>query len=168
MASNKKFTIAGTSVLKGETTWRFATGTVAKRTTILKFHGHTEIKLQELPSAMLKADAVAFLEKQGMKAVMPKGTRKETKAVKPAAKTKKAAATAPATKGKRVLTQAQKDAANERKRKARAAKKQPVAPATPAEVLNRSADSVGGPCCFAGGHCGTRGGLTHPLRNGRE
>lgn len=60
----KTFTIAGTSTLNGVIKNRFANGTVKVREQILTRNGHTAIKLVELPQAMSKADAVAFLESQ--------------------------------------------------------------------------------------------------------
>jgi len=60
----KTFTIAGTSTLDGVVKNRFANGTVKVREQILTRNGHTAIKLVELPQAMTKAEAVAFLESQ--------------------------------------------------------------------------------------------------------
>jgi predicted Holliday junction resolvase-like endonuclease len=60
----KTFTIAGSSNLNGVIKNRFANGTVKVRGQILARNGHTDIKLVELPTAMTKADALAFLESQ--------------------------------------------------------------------------------------------------------
>jgi hypothetical protein len=60
--STKLFTIAGYSNLNGRVKLRVATGTVARRTAVLKSAGHTEINLVELPSPMTRADAAAFVE----------------------------------------------------------------------------------------------------------
>lgn len=54
-------TIAGTSVLNGKLTYRFASGKVSVREYKLKKTGHSDISLQELPEPMTKADAIAFL-----------------------------------------------------------------------------------------------------------
>jgi len=57
---DKLFTVAGYSTLNGETKARFATS--MDRVKVLARNGHTDIKLQELPKAMTKDEAVAFLE----------------------------------------------------------------------------------------------------------
>jgi hypothetical protein len=62
--SNKLFTIAGTSNLNGKVKFRFATGTVKHRSLVLARNGHSNIKLFELPNAMSKEDARAFVEAQ--------------------------------------------------------------------------------------------------------
>lgn len=72
---SKLFTIAGTSTLNGVNTFRFATGKVNVRTAKLKRHGHTDVDLIQLPSAMGKEDAVAFLVSQGRDAVIPNNGR---------------------------------------------------------------------------------------------
>lgn len=96
----KLFTIAGTSELNGETTFRFATGKVGVRRSVLKCNGHTNILLAELPNAMTKVDAMEYLSFLGVSAVLPKG------------------------KGKTKLTEEQKKAAAEaKKREERNAKK---------------------------------------------
>ena len=74
---DKLFTIAGTSTYKGENTWRFATGLMKKRVSVLTRYGHTNIALQELPQGMVKKDAIAFLSTQGISAVMPVGRKKQ-------------------------------------------------------------------------------------------
>ena len=84
MPNSKLFTIAGTSVLNGELTYRFATGKMGVRINKLKKTGHSDIALQELPNPMTKVDAVAFLLSTGVEAVLPKG---RTKAVKPVSET---------------------------------------------------------------------------------
>jgi hypothetical protein len=58
----KLFEIAGTSVLNGTKTFRFATGKVGVRTTKLKHHGHTDVNLIQLPKPMTKADAMEYLK----------------------------------------------------------------------------------------------------------
>ena len=57
---SKLFTVAGTSVLEGTIKFRVANGTAAARTKVLEKNGHTEIFLQDLPTAMSKEDAMAF------------------------------------------------------------------------------------------------------------
>lgn len=56
----KLFTVAGTSNLNGVTKMRFAND-LKSRIKILERNGHTEIQLFELPRAMTKADAIAYL-----------------------------------------------------------------------------------------------------------
>lgn len=58
--ADKTFTVAGTSVLKGELTLRFANG--IERVKVLQQNGHTDIKLIQLPDAMTKLEAVKFLK----------------------------------------------------------------------------------------------------------
>jgi hypothetical protein len=62
--STKLFTIAGYSNLNGRVKLRVATGTVARRTAVLKSSGHTDINLVELPTPMTRQDATAFVESQ--------------------------------------------------------------------------------------------------------
>jgi hypothetical protein len=62
--TNKLFTIAGISTLKGVTKYRFATGTVKHRTLVLTRNDHTDIKLFDLPTAMTKAEAKSFVDNQ--------------------------------------------------------------------------------------------------------
>jgi len=56
---NKQFTVAGVSTLNGVVKYRVANS--LKREAILKKSGHTDIKLIELPKAMSKEDAFAFI-----------------------------------------------------------------------------------------------------------
>lgn len=56
----KTFTVAGTSVLKGETTVRFAND--IGRVKVLEKNEHTAVQLIELGSAMTREDALRFLE----------------------------------------------------------------------------------------------------------
>ena len=58
----KTFTIAGVSTLGKVTKQRFANGSLAGRTKVLERNGHTDIKLFELPSAMDKDAARAYIE----------------------------------------------------------------------------------------------------------
>ena len=60
MATDKQFTVAGTSKLDGEYKVRFANDTL--RIKVLAKHGHEDITLVELPEAMTKLDAVKFIK----------------------------------------------------------------------------------------------------------
>lgn len=72
MSNNTKlFNVAGTSVLNGVLTYRFATGSVARRFNVLNNNGHTDIKLRTLPYSMTQMDAIAHLASQGIVAVLP-------------------------------------------------------------------------------------------------
>lgn len=57
----KTFTVAGTSNLNGAVKFRFAND-LKSRTAVLTRNGHTDIHLVELPEAMTKERAIAFLE----------------------------------------------------------------------------------------------------------
>ena len=69
--NDKLFTIAGTSTVDGVATLRFATGKVKVREGVLRRAGHTDIQLRELPRAMIRQDAAAWLAAQGISAVVP-------------------------------------------------------------------------------------------------
>lgn len=60
MATNKLFTVCGTSKLDGEYKVRFANDTM--RIKVLNKHGHEDITLVELPSEMTKLDAAKFIQ----------------------------------------------------------------------------------------------------------
>ena len=60
MATNKTYTVAGTSTSNGKTKVRFAQDYVS-RFKILNKNGHTDIELIELGSAMSKADICKML-----------------------------------------------------------------------------------------------------------
>ena len=60
----KTFTIAGYSNLNGRVKLRVATGSIARRTAVLKSSEHTDINLVELPQPMTRAEAAAFVEAQ--------------------------------------------------------------------------------------------------------
>jgi hypothetical protein len=60
MATDKMFTVVGVSKLDGETKVRFANDTL--RTKVLQKHGHTDIVLVELDSAMSKLEAVKTIQ----------------------------------------------------------------------------------------------------------
>ena len=55
----KTFTVAGVSTLNGVTKYRVANS--LKRDAVLRKSGHTDIKLIELPNAMTKEDAFAYI-----------------------------------------------------------------------------------------------------------
>ena len=60
----KLFTVAGTSRRNGTVKFRFSND-LKGRLPMLERTGHTEINLIELPTAMTKEAAVAYLEEQG-------------------------------------------------------------------------------------------------------
>ena len=60
MATDKLFTVAGTSKLDGEYKVRFANDVL--RIKVLAKHGHEDITLVELPEAMTKVEAVKFIK----------------------------------------------------------------------------------------------------------
>jgi len=60
MATDKLFTVIGTSKLDGVTKVRFANDVM--RTKVLQKHGHTDIILVELPEAMTKLEAVKAIQ----------------------------------------------------------------------------------------------------------
>jgi hypothetical protein len=60
MATDKLFTVAGTSKLDGEYKVRFANDVL--RIKVLTKHGHEDITLVELPNAMTKLEAVNFIK----------------------------------------------------------------------------------------------------------
>ena len=59
----KLFTVAGTSNLNGVVKFRFAND-LKSRIKVLQRNGHTDVNLVELPEAMTKERAIAFLEAQ--------------------------------------------------------------------------------------------------------
>lgn len=113
MATDKLFTVAGTSKLDGEYKVRFANDVL--RIKVLAKHGHEDITLVELPNAMTKLEAVNFikgvdefsgvaaqaaiadyLDRNGEKTPTVKATKAPAKASKVAAPKAKAKATVPA------------------------------------------------------------------------
>ena len=68
---DKLFTIAGTSTVNGVNTYRVANGKVAVREGVLRRAGHTDISLRDLPNEMSKPNAIAWLNAQGVQAVLP-------------------------------------------------------------------------------------------------
>lgn len=58
--STKKYTVAGTSLLNGEYKVRLANN-LKERNAVLRRNGHTEVKLVQLSTAMVEADALRVL-----------------------------------------------------------------------------------------------------------
>ena len=87
---DKQFTVAGVSTLNSVTKYRVANS--LKREAVLKKSKHTNIKLIELPNAMTKDEAFAFIEAHAdFAAVAPKLTGGiAPKAEKPAKEAKAA------------------------------------------------------------------------------
>jgi hypothetical protein len=71
--SDKTFTVAGTSKKDGKLAYRFANGTAAARARVLS--DHEDLKLFDLPRAMTKEAAIAWLAKQGIAAEIPESKR---------------------------------------------------------------------------------------------
>jgi len=118
MSNEKRFTVAGTSTVNGQSKVRFANDLAVRVKTLAK-GGHTNIQLITLPTEMTKAEAVEYLQttgvtinpdidltavgnKQATAAVKTKAAAvkialktgaKKTPAVKPAAKTIKTVGT---------------------------------------------------------------------------
>lgn len=119
MATDKLFTVAGTSKLDGEMKVRFANDVM--RIKVLAKHGHEDITLVELPEAMTKVDAVKFIktvdefagaaEQSAIADYLDRKDEKPAKAPKVAApKATKAAPKAKAAKAPAVDTSAMEDA----------------------------------------------------------
>lgn len=64
MDDSRTFTVAGISTFKGRTKYRAVNVSVKIRTASLEKSGHTNIKLFDLPSAMTKAAAIAWLNSE--------------------------------------------------------------------------------------------------------
>lgn len=62
MATDKTFTVVGSSTQDGKTKIRFANDVM--RIKILSKNGHTNIELLELPKSMTKVEAVKYLQSQ--------------------------------------------------------------------------------------------------------
>ncbi len=75
---SKLFSVAGVSTLAGERTFRFA-NTMDRVKGLLR-SGHTDVELMELPTAMTKEEAVAFLATKGLTAEL-KSVRKDSSPV---------------------------------------------------------------------------------------
>ena len=69
--SEKTYTIAGSTIFEGRKTFRFANGKLNVRRNMLSHKGHRAIRLVQLPKEMNKVQAIAFLQTQGVKAVLP-------------------------------------------------------------------------------------------------
>lgn len=121
MATDKLFTVAGTSKLDGEVKVRFANDVM--RIKVLAKHGHEDINLIELPNEMTKVQAAQFLKTldefssaadqaaiadylDGKEAKQPKAE----KTVKSAPKAKTAAPKQPKVKAAKVDTSTMEDA----------------------------------------------------------
>lgn len=82
------YTVAGYSTKNGVTKFRVANGTAAARTAVLRRDNHTDIKLSDLPSAMTREAAEAFVKGTGTAAVAaavavaPTKTPDEVEAIK--------------------------------------------------------------------------------------
>jgi hypothetical protein len=61
MATDKTYSIVGTSTLNGNTKCRFANDIM--RIKVLDKNGHTDIQLVELPDEMTKVEAAKFIQK---------------------------------------------------------------------------------------------------------
>lgn len=62
MATDKLFTVVGTSTLDGKTKVRFANDVM--RIKVLAKNGHTNVNLIELPQPLNKVDAVRYMQAQ--------------------------------------------------------------------------------------------------------
>lgn len=62
MATDKTFTVVGSSTLEGKTKIRFMNDSI--RVKILEKNGHTNIDFINLPHAMTKVDAVRYMQAQ--------------------------------------------------------------------------------------------------------
>ena len=67
---DKTFLIAGTSTFNNVNTFRFANGKPNLRANMLRFNGHTDIELVELPKPMTKLQAIAYLTQKGTEACL--------------------------------------------------------------------------------------------------
>jgi len=76
MFVEKTYTIAGTSYFQGTVTYRFATGSAGDRTKVLTRCGHSDVEFFTLPRPMVLKDALAYLKRQGVTAVLPQGQRR--------------------------------------------------------------------------------------------
>jgi hypothetical protein len=86
------YNVAGFSSKNGKVSVRVANGSAAARTKVLERDGHTEVDLIDLPSAMSKEDAIAFVSKamnRAVEAKAPKATATKAPAAPKAPKTVK-------------------------------------------------------------------------------
>ena len=76
----KTFTIAGYSTLGGRVKLRVATGSLARRMSVLKSAGHTDINLIELPEPMTRAVAAVYIQREfaGVSLFKPKVSAPES------------------------------------------------------------------------------------------
>ena len=123
MDDNKTYNIAGTSVLNGVKTFRFANNPDSKvnlRTNALKSGGHEQIELILLPKLMTQSEAITYLLTKGIGkgAVVP--TRAKDKTAKNALQiaAEQAAQKKIESAAKREAKKAEKLAAQEAARKA--------------------------------------------------
>jgi hypothetical protein len=77
--TEKTFTVAGTSIINNTRTYRFSNGKINLRRNMLKHFGHRAIKLMELPEPMDKVHAIAWLNKQGIRASLPTRSKSNKK-----------------------------------------------------------------------------------------
>lgn len=61
--TERTYEIAGTSVLNGDLTYRFANGSLPRREATLTRAGHEDVKLFELPRAMTQDEAITWLKR---------------------------------------------------------------------------------------------------------
>jgi hypothetical protein len=121
MATDKLFTVVGTSTLNGETKVRFANDVM--RVKVLAKHGHTDINLIELDTPMSKLEAVKVLktvdefqgvaEQSAIADYLDRKDEKPAKAAKAVAPAKTATVKAPkakAAKAPAIDTSAMEDA----------------------------------------------------------
>lgn len=109
MATDKLFTVCGTSKLDGEMKVRFANDVM--RVKVLAKHGHEDITLIELPNAMSKLEAAKFIqsldefqgvaEQAAIADYLDRNDEKPAKAPKAKAEKPAKAATAKAPKAKK-------------------------------------------------------------------
>jgi len=85
---SKLFTVAGFSVNEGGRKFRVANGGAAARALKLQRSGHTDIQLVDLPRAMTKEEAFAYVSSEGAAPVAVAMVTKTPKVAKPVAKTK--------------------------------------------------------------------------------
>lgn len=72
----KLYTLAGTSVVDGVVTYRFACGKVSERKATLTRNGHSAVDFRTLPRPMTLRDAVGWLRANNIHAVLPQGQRR--------------------------------------------------------------------------------------------
>ena len=87
--TDRTYSIAGFSTLSNQRKVRFANGTIEAREKVLARGGHTDIELKNLPNAMTKAEAMAFLGVSEDDPRAPKGVQAAAAKAKSAAKVTK-------------------------------------------------------------------------------